>query len=65
MEPLLGEQRSRMNMKKTRLIFYRTRGLPVAITEAIKEAGVKYVTTTVEEDCKQHIIHKVPVGRSE
>jgi hypothetical protein len=43
MEPLLSEQDSRMNLKKSRFMYYEDSELPVDLKEAIKKAGLKFV----------------------
>ncbi len=64
MSPLLEEQHSRMNMRKSRYMYYGPSAMPEETTAAIKEAGIKLVTkdsTTVGADRKHHYIHGVPV----
>jgi hypothetical protein len=65
MEPLLIEQGSRMNMNKSRFMYYGASELPDGMKEAIKEAGLKFVSrdSTMEGEVRrQHYIHGVPVG---
>ncbi len=44
MSPLLEEQHSRMNMSKSRYMYYGSSAMPEETTAAIKEAGIKLVT---------------------
>ena len=67
MGPILEEQGSRMNMRKSRFIYYvrRQRNARGSTQEAIRKAGLTFVTrdsTISGEARKQHYIHGVPVG---
>ena len=65
MEPLLRGEGSRLNMKKSRFMYFGASTLPEALMEEINEAGLKFVNrnSSMEgEDRKQHYIHGVPVG---
>jgi len=65
MSPLLEEQSSRMNMKKTRFMYYGSSAMTERTTAAIKEAGITLVTTdstTVGDGRKHHYVHGIPVG---
>ena len=67
MGPILEEQGSRMNMRKSRFIYYGASAMPEETQEAIKKAGLTFVTrdsTISGEARKQHYIHGVPVGPS-
>ena len=48
MEPLLGGEGSRMNMKKSRFMYYGASNLPEDLIQAIKDAGVKFVNRNFE-----------------
>ena len=65
MEPLLRGEGSRLNMKKSRFMYFGASNLPEDLIEDIKDAGLKFVNrdSSMEgEDRKQHYIHGVPVG---
>jgi hypothetical protein len=65
MGPILEEQGSRMNMRKSRFMYYGASTMPEETQEAIKKAGLTFVTrdsTISGEARKQHYIHGVPVG---
>ena len=67
MESILEEQGSRMNMRKSRFIYYGASAMPEETQDAIKKAGLTFVTrdsTISGEARKQHYIHGVPVGPS-
>ncbi len=58
MSPLLEEQHSRMNMRKTRYLYYGSSAMPERTTAAIKEAGITLVTkdSTTSGDGAESII---------
>jgi hypothetical protein len=67
MGPILEEQGSRMNMRKSRVMYYGASAMPEETQEAVKKAGLTFVTrdsTISGEARKQHYIHGVPVGPS-
>jgi hypothetical protein len=54
-----------MNMAKTRFVYYGESELTEEVTEAIREAGVRFVnkdSTTEGADRRYHYIHGMPVG---
>ncbi len=54
-------------MRKSRFIYYGASAMPEETQEAIKKAGLTFVTrdsTISGEARKQHYIHGVPVGPS-
>ncbi len=54
-----------MNMAKTRFVYYGESELTEEVTEAIREAGVRFVnkdSTTEGADRKYYYIHGMPVG---
>ena len=65
MKPVLLGEGSRMNMAKTRFVYYGESELAKEVTDAIREAGVRLVnkdSTTEGADRKYHYIHGIPVG---
>jgi hypothetical protein len=65
MKPVLFGQGSRMNMAKSRFVYYGESELTEEVTEAIREAGVRFVnkdSTTEGADRRYHYIHGMPVG---
>jgi hypothetical protein len=65
MGPILEEQGSRLIMRKSRFIYYGASAMPEETQEAIRKAGLTFVTrdsTISGEARKQHYIHGVPVG---
>ena len=65
MKPVLFGQGSRMNMAKSRFVYYGESELTEEVTEAIREAGVRFVnkdSTTEGADRRYHYIHWIPVG---
>ena len=60
MKPVLFGQGSRMNMAKSRFVYYGESELTEEVTEAIREAGVRFVnkdSTTEGADRKYHYIY--------
>ena len=65
MKPVLLGEGSRMNMAKSRFVYYGESELAKEVTDAIREAGVRLVnkdSTTEGADRKYHYIHGIPVG---
>jgi hypothetical protein len=65
MKPVLLGEGSRMNMAKSRFVYYGESELAKEVTDAIREAGVRLVdkdSTTEGRDRKYHYIHGIPVG---
>ena len=67
MKPVLFGQGSRMNMAKSRFVYYGESELTEEVTEAIREAGVRFVnkdSTTEGADRRYHYIHGMPSCRT-
>jgi hypothetical protein len=67
MKPVLFGQGSRMNMAKSRFVYYGESELTEEVTEAIREAGVRSFvnkdSTTEDADRRYHYIHGMPPKR--